>query len=103
MCCVDRQVYQPLLQALHDLALCTAAGLPRGCGEGIRQLKQQIQQETVDGSTLPPEGATYCYQLAATPRSTLACAAAAGPVMAVCADCMLLPSSAMPFGKPLVP
>ena len=64
------QAYLPVLRALHDLAMCTLAGLPRGCGEGLSLLQEQLQQETLDADTLPPEGmhnavvAIICSQLA---------------------------------------
>lgn len=50
------QACRPLLQALHDLAVCLAAGLAAGCKEGMCALQQQLQQESVDGDTLPAEG-----------------------------------------------
>lgn len=50
------QAFQPLLQAVHDLAVCTAAGLPPGCGGSLRLFKRQLQQESLEGHLLPPEG-----------------------------------------------
>jgi hypothetical protein len=44
------------LQALHDLAVCYAAGLAPACKEGLHALQQQLQQESLDGDTLPAEG-----------------------------------------------
>lgn len=50
------QAFRPVLQALHDLALCVAAGLLPGCSAGIRLLQQQLHQDGVDGDVLAPEG-----------------------------------------------
>jgi hypothetical protein len=50
------QACGPLLQALHDLAVCVAAGLGPGCKKGLVALQQQLQQESLYGETLPPEG-----------------------------------------------
>ncbi|KAF6252611.1 hypothetical protein COO60DRAFT_513932 [Scenedesmus sp. NREL 46B-D3] len=56
---------RPLLQALHDLAVCLAAGLAAGCKEGMCALQQQLQQESVDGDTLPAEGVVLLLHLLA--------------------------------------
>jgi hypothetical protein len=55
-CLYRLQAFRPLLQAIHDLAVCVAAGLGSGCKEGMVALQQQLQQESLDGETLPPEG-----------------------------------------------
>jgi hypothetical protein len=56
---VSVQVYQALLKAVHDLALCVAAGLPCGCGEGLSVLNQQLQHELVDAQSTSQEGKAY--------------------------------------------
>lgn len=61
------QASRPLLQALHTLAVCCAAGLAPGSQDGLRLLQQQLAQESLDGETLPAEGEQciqmkiYCY------------------------------------------
>jgi len=59
--CMLEQSCQPLLLALHDLTLLVLAGLPANSAEAIARLKQQLQQETLDGSdsTLPHAGTSW--------------------------------------------
>jgi hypothetical protein len=59
-CCVPvfLQSSQPLLLALHDLALLVIADFPPNCAEALSRLKQQLQQEALLEAhvTLPEPG-----------------------------------------------
>ncbi|KAF8068202.1 Ugt3a1 [Scenedesmus sp. PABB004] len=61
------QARRPLLAALHDLALCVAAGLPRGGGEGVRRLRAELLREAFAGadSHPPAEGELLLLHLLA--------------------------------------
>jgi hypothetical protein len=51
------QAREPLLRALHDLALCRAAGWPDGAGAGLARLRGQLREEALEDAPLRPEGA----------------------------------------------
>lgn len=82
LACVTAQAREPLLRALHDLALCHALGWPKGVGAGMAHLHSQLRNEALD-EALPPEGAVQAEK----PQLAIAACTEGGIRRAVLVTC----------------